>query len=168
MNGTTQIYYGEGKGKTTAALGICIREAGCKKSVIIVQFLKGRDCRELDLIKRLEPEIKLFRFEKANGEYSDLTEEEKEEEYMNIKNGLNYVRKVLATGQCDLLVVDELLGLIDYGIISVEEARALIQEKNEEMELILTGRVLPEGISDLADDIFNIKIVKEHDRELTF
>lgn len=161
MSGTTQIYYGEGKGKTTAALGLCIREGGCGKSVMIVQFLKGRDCKELDLIKRLEPEVKLFRFEKANEGYSNLTESEQEEESMNIKNGLNYVRKVLTTGQCDILVVDELLGLIDYGILSVENARELIQDKNEEMDLILTGRVLPEGLSDLADDIYRIEIVKE-------
>ena len=165
MSGTTQIYYGEGKGKTTAALGLCIREAGCGKSVMIVQFLKGRDCKELDLIKRLEPEIKLFRFEKAHEGYSNLTEAEREEECKNIRNGLNYVRKVLTTGQCDILVVDELLGLIDFGILSVDAARELIGEKSEEMELILTGRVLPEGISDLADDIYRIETVKEISKE---
>ncbi|MDO4553990.1 MAG: cob(I)yrinic acid a,c-diamide adenosyltransferase [Lachnospiraceae bacterium] len=161
MSGTIQIYYGEGKGKTTAALGLCIREAGFGKSVMIVQFLKGRDCRELDLIKRLEPEIKLFRFEKTDGEFCNLPEDVKEEECMNIKNGLNYVRKVLTTGQCDILVVDELLGLIDYGILSLEEARELLKEKNEDMELILTGRVLPQGLEDMADDIYCINVVKE-------
>ena len=161
MNGSIQIYYGEGKGKTTAALGICIREAGLGKSVMIVQFLKGRDCKELDLLKRLEPEIKLFRFEKAHSGYSELTSEQKEEEYQNIKNGLNYVRKVLTTGQCDILVIDELLGLINYEILSVEAARELLQEKNEEMELILTGRVLPEGLADMADDIYQIEAIKE-------
>ena len=84
---------------------------------------------------------------------------------MNIRNGLNYVRKVLTTGQCDILVVDELLGLIDFGILSVDAARELIGEKSEEMELILTGRVLPEGISDLADDIYRIETVKEISKE---
>ena len=161
MSGAIQIYYGEGKGKTTAALGICVREAGLGKSVIIVQFLKGRDCKELDLIKRLEPELNLFRFEKAIGMYSDLTEEEQEEEGMNIKNGLNYVRKVLTTGQCDILFIDEFLGLIDYGILSAEEAKELLAEKNDEMKLILTGRGLPEGMEEIADDIYRIEVVKE-------
>lgn len=161
MRGTIQIYYGEGKGKTTAALGICVREAGLGKSVIIVQFLKGRDGQELDLIRRLEPEVKLFRFEKAEGLYSDLTEEEKEEEVMNIKNGLNYVRKVLTTGQCDILLIDELLGLIDYGLLSVEEAKALLAEKNDEMDLILTGRGLPVGMEEIADEIYRIEAVKQ-------
>jgi cob(I)alamin adenosyltransferase len=161
MSGATQIYYGEGKGKTTAALGLSIREAGCGKSVIIVQFLKGRDCKELDLLKRLEPEVKLFRFEKANGSYFNLTNEEREEECMNIRNGLNYVRKVLTTGQCDILVIDEMLGLVEYGILTVEEIHELLSGKNDEMALILTGRTLPKGIEDLADDIYRIEIEKE-------
>lgn len=161
MSGAIEIYYGEGKGKTTAALGLCIREAGLGKTVIIVQFLKGRDCPELDLIKRLEPEVNLFRFEKAEGMYVDLTEEEREEESMNIKNGLNYVRKVLTTGQCDILLIDEFLGLIDYGILSVAEAKELLEGKNDEMELILTGRGLPKSMEEIADDIYRIEIVKE-------
>lgn len=161
MKGTTQIYYGRGKGKTTAAVGTSVREAGNGKSVMIVQFLNGKDFSELDLVKRLEPEIKLFRFEKAKKDYSELSFEEREEENQNIKNGLNYVRKVLTTGQCDVLVVDEFLGLIDYEILSVEEARQLLSEKNEEMELILTGTKLPSGLCDLADEIYRIQVVKE-------
>lgn len=161
MKSATEVYYGRGKGKTSSAVGICIREAGNGKSVMIVQFLKGKDFTELELIKRLEPEINLFRFEKHDGDYGDLSDSEKEEEIMNIKNGLNYVKKVLTTGQCDVLVVDEFLGLIDCGIISVEEAKQLILEKNEGMELILTGTKLPEGLSDVADDIYRIEAVKE-------
>lgn len=161
MKGVTQIYYGRGKGKTTAAIGISIREAGNGKSVMIVQFLKGKDFADLELVKRLEPEIKLFRFEKANEDYMNLSEEEKAEEVKNIRNGLNYVRKVLTTGQCDVLVVDELLGLIDYEILSVEEARELICEKNDDMELILTGTKLPSGLCDIVDDIYRIQVVKE-------
>lgn len=161
MKSTTQIYYGKGKGKTSCAVGICLREAGSGKSVIIVQFLKGKDCTELEFMRRLEPEINLFRFEKHNGDYCNLSDTEKEEEIMNIKNGLNYVRKVLTTGQSDVLVVDEFLGLIDCGIITLEEARKLILEKNEDMELILTGTNLPDGLADLADDVYAIDVVKE-------
>ena len=163
MSGKIQVYYGEGKGKTTAALGFCIRQAGMGKTSMIVHFLKGRDCTELEIIKRLEPEIKLFRFEKANGRYCELSREEKEEEEMNIKNGLNYVRKVLTTGQCDILVVDEFLGLLDCGILSVDEALELLHEKDEDMELVLTGRILPDEIAETADDIYHLQAVKESD-----
>lgn len=161
MKGPTQIYYGEGKGKTTAAIGLSIREAGHGKTVMIVQFLKGKDLSELEFVKRLEPEIKLFRFEKADEDYENLSPDVKEEEIKNIKNGLNYVKKVLATGQCDVLVVDELLGLIDCGILEVEEAKQLILEKDDDMELILTGTKLPSGLCDVVDEIYRIQVVKE-------
>lgn len=165
MSGTIEIYYGAGKGKTTTALGLCIREAGLGKTVIIVQFLKGKDCSELDLIKRLEPEVNLFRFEKAEATYADLTEEEREEERMNIKNGLNYVRKVLTTGQCDILLIDEFLDVINYGILSVDEAKELLAEKNDEMGLILTGRKLPEGMEEITDNIYCLQVMKESIQE---
>ena len=161
MKGATEVYYGRGKGKTSAALGLCIREAGLGKSVIIVQFLKGKDWAELEFIRRLEPEVKLFRFEKENRLYNDLSEEEKEEEKINIRNGLNYVRKVLTTGQCDVLLVDEFLGLIEKEIITVEEAKELILEKSEEMELILTGLHMPEELLSVVEDVYRLEVVKE-------
>lgn len=161
MKNATQVYYGRGKGKTSAALGLCIREAGLGKSVMIVQFLKGKDWAELEFIKRLEPEVKLFRFEKARRLYSELSEEEKEEEKINILNGLNYVRKVLTTGQCDVLLADEFLGLIEEGIITAEEACELIREKNEDMELILTGLTMPEELLSVTDEVYRLEVVKE-------
>ena len=61
-----QVYYGSGKGKTSAAVGQCIRAAGLGQSVIIIQFLKGKDAEEFSFLNRLEPDIKLFRFEREN------------------------------------------------------------------------------------------------------
>ncbi|HAB60158.1 MAG TPA: cob(I)yrinic acid a c-diamide adenosyltransferase, partial [Lachnospiraceae bacterium] len=75
-----QVYYGNGKGKTTAAVGQCIRAASLGYEVIIIQFLKGRDSEEFSFLSKLEPDIKLFRFEKAKESYIDLTEEEQLEE----------------------------------------------------------------------------------------
>ena len=64
-----QVYYGSGKGKTSAAVGQCIRAAGLGQSVIIIQFLKGKDAEEFSFLNRLEPDIKLFRFERENESY---------------------------------------------------------------------------------------------------
>ena len=75
-----QVYYGNGKGKTSAAVGQCIRAASLGQSVIIIQFLKGKDAEEFNFLERLEPDIKLFRFEKANGSYNELLESQKKEE----------------------------------------------------------------------------------------
>lgn len=80
MNGSRlQIYFGSGKGKTTAALGQAIREASRGKSVIIVQFLKGKQPEAISFIQRLEPEIKLFRFQRQEEAFEDLSAQEQKE-----------------------------------------------------------------------------------------
>ena len=102
-------------------------------------------------MQRLEPEIKFFRFEKLAECFADLSEDEKKEESANMKNGLNFARKVLATSECDLLVLDEI-----SGVISVEELCAIIRAKTEETDVILTGRRLPEELREIADEVYNI------------
>ena len=126
-----------------------------------MQFLKGRLTGELDFFNQLEPELKIFRFEKEEGYYENLSEQEKKEENQNIINGLNFVRKVLTIGECDVLVLDEILGLVDLEIISVEDIIKLIEMKDDTVELILTGRNLPEKVAAYADYISEINILKD-------
>ena len=159
-NGTIQVYYGTGSGKTTAAIGQCIKEAGSGAQVIVIQFLKGKDSEEYKLMERLEPEIKLFRFEKVSESYLELTEEQKNEEKANIRNGFNFARKVLETRGCDLLLLDEILGLVDLHIITVEELIALLELKSEECSVVLTGRNLPEEMAEYMDSISEIRHIK--------
>lgn len=77
--------------------GLAIREASRGRSVFVVQFLKGKYPEEISFIQRLEPEIKMFRFQKREDSFEDLTPQEKEEEIPNLRNGLNFAKKVLAT-----------------------------------------------------------------------
>ena len=154
------VYYGEGRGKTSAALGYCIKKAGVGKQAIIVQFLKGKESEELDFIKQLEPQVKLFRFEKSTGVFDELSEEEREEEISNIRNGLNYVRKVSTTGECNILVLDEFLGLIDIGILSIEDVKTFLEGMCEDMKLVLTGRQFPEELKSCVQNIYEIKKIK--------
>lgn len=156
-----QVYYGEGKGKTTAAVGQCIRAASMGKEVIMIQFLKGRDSEEFSFLNKLEPDIKLFRFEKAHEFYSNLSEEDKAEERKNILNGFNFARKVIETRECDVLVLDEVLGLIELGIISIEDVVKLIQLKDDYYKLLLTGQKLPEELIPYVDMISEIVPKKE-------
>jgi cob(I)alamin adenosyltransferase len=151
-----QVYYGEGHGKSTAALGIAIQAACNGKSVIAIQFLKGKLENEKEYLARLEPEIKFFRFAKSDVCFDELSEEEQNEERINLKNGFNYGKKVIATGACDMVVLDEFLGLVDQKIITVEDIREMISVKPEDMTLILTGRVLTDEIRQMADEIYNI------------
>lgn len=155
-----QVYYGNGKGKTTAAVGQCIRAASLGYEVIIIQFLKGRDSEEFSFLSKLEPDIKLFRFEKAKESYIDLTEEEQLEEKKNILNGVNFARKVIETGECDVLVLDEILGLVDLGLITIDDIVKLINLRDDYCKLVFTGLNMPEELIDHVDMISKIEQIK--------
>lgn len=154
--GYVQVYYGEGRGKSSAAFGRAVRAASEGKEVYIIQFLKGKTDVELEFLKRLEPEIKFFRFEKSDAFFDELPEEQKQEEMQNIRNGINFARKVLSTGECDLLILDEVLGLVDNKIIDVEEFLSLMNLRQEETEVVLTGRVLEKELRSVASEIYHI------------
>lgn len=138
--GKIQVYYGAGRGKTSAALGYAIHEASKGESVIVIQFLKRKDEDEISFLGRLEPEIRLFRFQKSEKYYNELPEEGQLEEQMNMKNGINYARKVLQTGECNILILDEVLGLLNEQIVSEEEIVQLMELKSDDMDLIKIGR----------------------------
>lgn len=158
--GLVHIYSGDGHGKSPAALGKAVMMAASGKSVVIIQFLKGKGLADSEFLSRLEPEIKIFRFEKSDVNFVELSEEKKNEEIINIKNGINFAKKVLATGECDLLILDELLGLIDNGIITVDDLKNLLEAKDEETEVILTGIFLNDEICTLADEVSRIETLK--------
>ena len=148
-----QIYYGNGKGKTTAAMGQSIRAASKGLRTIIIQFLKGKDSQEFSYLKKLEPDIKLFRFEKADEYYGDLLPEEQAEERKNIINGFNFAKKVLNAGECDMLVLDEVLGLVDINIITIQDIIDLINMKEDYFKLVMTGLNMPPELEQYADMI---------------
>ena len=137
--GAICIYSGDGHGKSPAALGEAVLTAAAGGSVVIIQFLKGKGLKDTEFIHRLEPEIKIFRFEKSDVNFDELPEDKKHEEILNIKNGLNYAKKVLSTGECDLLILDEVLGLIDNRIITVGDLEEILSQKMEDTRIILTG-----------------------------
>lgn len=160
-NKVVQVFYGNGKGKTSAAVGQCIRAASLGQSVIIIQFLKGKDAEEFNFLERLEPDIKLFRFEKEDASFEELLASQKKEETQNILNGFNFAKKVIDTGECDVLVLDEVLGLIDVGIITEEDIIQLIQMREDYIRLVLTGNHLPDSLRAYVDVISKIDLEKD-------
>lgn len=152
--GKVQIYYGNGQGKSSAALGNALRYACTDKKAIIITFLKGPD--QGDFMSRLEPEIRFFRFERSNANFDSLTDEEKAEEKQNIRNGLNFAKKVLSTEECDLLILDEVLGAVSEDMITADEIKNVLSVRSIFTNVILTGRALPEELRDSADEIVNI------------
>ena len=155
-----QVICGPGKGKTASALGRGVTALLKGKTVIMVQFLKGSmETEGMEIVKRLEPEFKLFRFEKSPIFFDQLSEEEKDEARINIRNGLNYAKKVLTTEECDLLVLDEALGLVDQNIVTEEEMAGILSCRDQ-VQVIVTGKVLPEGIRRIADKVEEVDCCK--------
>ena len=123
--------------------------------VVIIQFLKGKGITDSQFTKRLEPEIKIFRFEKSEVDYRDRSPEEQEETVINIKNGLNFARKVLATGECNLLILDEVLEVVNKNIISVDALKELV-ESSIDTDIIITGSEMNVEVCKFADKISEI------------
>ncbi len=157
--GMIYVYTGDGRGKSPAALGRAVQAAAEGKQVVIIQFLKGKGLADSEFIRRMEPQIKLFHFEKSDENYAQLSDEKKKEEIVNIKNGINFARKVLVTGECDYLILDEVLGLVEKDIISVDELKALL-DCHGETNVIMTGTELKDEICELADEVSRIETVK--------
>ena len=157
--GMIHIYTGDGRGKSPAALGRAVQTAAEGGTVVIIQFLKGKGLSDSEFIRRMEPQIKLFHFEKSEENYAELSEEKKIEEMRNIRNGINYARKVLSTGECDLLILDEVLGLIEKDIITTEDLKAVL-ECRDETSVIMTGVSLEDEICIFADEVSRIETVK--------
>lgn len=161
MSKFIQIYCGSGKGKTSAALGRGIRYACIGKSVFIVTFLKGKSNLDMDFLKRMEPEIKVFSFDKFSQNYESLSETEKREARIHVQNGINFARKVLMTEECDVLILDEVLDLEKNGIIQTEDLLHLLKAVPDGMEVILTGDERCERLWPCVDMVTDVETLKE-------
>lgn len=161
-DGRTLIFMGDGRGKSAAALGTALRRASRGGRVVVIQFLKARDLVESAIMERLEPEIKFFRFERSDDDYLERTREEQEEDAANMRSGLKFARKVLATRMCDLLILDEVVEVVNKGIISAEELRETVEGRGE-TDLILTGCGMDTQLCSLADEVIRISRAEASD-----
>lgn len=142
------IIYGTGYGKTAAAMGLAVKAAGNGKSVTIVQFLKGTDA-DYSILSQFD-EINFFSFENSLKPYGELSFEQREEQRAKAKNSFHYAKKVIDTGSSDLVILDEVLGLMDYNILYVEDVEELINAAKGKVNLIITGRNCPDELKKYA------------------
>ena len=156
-----QMYCGTGAGRSAAAIGQGIRFACSGKTVFLVSFLKGKANMEYDYLRRLEPEIKFFCFDRFDKCYRKLNEEERREEKIHTINGLKYARKVAATSECDVLILDEALDLVSLGIVDVKELISLIEASGEDVNIILTGTSRCEKLWPYVEKVTEISTLKQ-------
>ena len=157
--GYVQIYTGNGKGKTTAALGLITRAVGNNFKIFFCQFMKGRDYGELHTLKRFET-VTHVRF--GRGAFIRKKELVTDEDIRLMREGYETLKKALLSGNYDIVVADEILGTLKFDLISVDEVKFLIQNKPETTELILTGRNAPDELIELADLVTEMKEVKHY------
>lgn len=158
--GCVQIYYGTGKGKTTAAVGQGLRAMGRGLSVFMIQFLKTPGSGEVEAVKKYISEFKTFHFEKSRGFYWTLSEAEKQEIRQETANAMQFAKKVLNTRQCDVLILDEILASLEMELITTAQLEELLRERPEDVEMILTGRILPGIIANYADYITEMQQIR--------
>jgi len=158
--GLVQVYTGDGKGKTTAALGLALRALGRGLKVVVVEFMKESPMGtgELETAERLAPDLVVKQFD---GNFLGGVAPEKFKEVKgSVEKGFEFVREIMTKHACDILVLDEISHVMNFGVMDVKEVLKLIDEKSEDMELILTGRDMPKEILDRADLITEMRRVK--------
>jgi cob(I)alamin adenosyltransferase len=155
--GLVHVYTGDGKGKTTAALGIAVRAAGHGMRTYVGQFLKGRACGELKSLQRLAPDVTVEQLGTdrwIGGGGASLTQRQA------AQLGLPRARGVLLSGEYDIVILDEVNVAVHFGILAEEEVLQLIECRPPETELVLTGRQAPEVFIARADLVTEMRQVR--------
>ncbi len=155
--GFVHVYTGDGKGKTTAALGLALRAAGHGMNVYIIQFMKGDiNYGELKAVESI-PDITIVQFGRATFvDYDKPAEKDKKLAQSALKHAL----EVMESKRPDILILDELNVAVDFKLISVEDVLDLLDVKPNDMEIVITGRRAHEKImarADYATEMVKIK-----------
>ena len=158
MKGYVHVYTGNGKGKTTAAIGLAIRAAGAGMRVYIAQFVKGMHYSELDALDRYTDRITL----KQYGRDCFIEKEPEEEDIQAARQGLEEVKGILASGDYQMVVLDEANIATRYNLFSPDELIELVRSKPEAVELVITGRNADPKVVALADLVTEMKEIKHY------
>jgi cob(I)alamin adenosyltransferase len=159
--GYVQLYYGNGKGKTTAAMGLALRAAGCGLQVFIAQFVKGLKYSELISLAKLRDNITV----KQYGRGCFIKREATQKDVDAALKGLAEVKKIVASGKYDMVILDEITIAEYFKLLSVEDILALIASKPKNVELILTGRKADSRIVEAADLVTEMVEIKHYYNE---
>ena len=156
--GYIQVYTGNGKGKTTAALGLALRAAGAGKKVFFAQFIKGKPYSEIEAVRKFVPDITIEQY----GLGCFIVEKPTEADIRAARDGLADVTKILESGQFDVVVLDEATIALYYRLFSIEEFLKVLKNKNPGTEVVVTGRYAPQELIELADLVTEMKEVKHY------
>lgn len=159
--GYLQIYTGNGKGKTCAVLGLAVRAAGAGLRILLIQFMKqGFPYSELSSLQMLKDNITVEQYG------NDLHVLEKrpptKAESEAVRRGLDRAHEAFAYGEYDIIILDEICVTVKFGLLSEEEVNTLLDNRPDNVELILTGRYCPQSWIDRADLVTEMKEVRHY------
>lgn len=158
--GFIQVYTGDGKGKTTAALGQCLRAMGHGLKVYVIQFMKGNiEYGELEMSRKLSP---LFTLRQMGRETFVNKDNPDPIDIEMAKNALKLAEEIIVSGDCDILVLDEINVAVDFDLIDIKNVLKLLDRKPDRLEIILTGRYAPKEIIEKADLVTEMKEIKHY------
>ena len=160
FKGYIQVYTGNGKGKTTAALGLALRAAGHGFKTYFGQFLKGQDYGELSAIQKLSPLITIEQFGRKG--FIHVTENPDKEDIDRAQQGLRKCTKMMKSLKYSIIVLDEINVAVHFNLFTEKEIHDFLDEKPEDIEVILTGRYAPESFIDRADLVTEMKEIKHY------
>lgn len=157
--GLVHIYCGDGKGKTTAALGLAMRAAGRGFKVLLVQFMKSQDTGELKTLKKI-PEVTVLRSKEKIGFSFTMTDEQKKRCKQIHDDVWQRGLEICETEQIDLLVLDEIISAYNTGLVDQAGILSFLRAKPDHLEIVLTGRDPADELLEIADYVSEIKKIK--------
>lgn len=160
MTGCVQVYTGNGKGKTTAALGLAFRAAGRGLRTYFAQFLKAQPTGEIEAARRLAPLITIEQFGREG--FITVKDGPDDEDISRAEAGLARALEALLSGDYRVVVLDEINTAVHFKILAEKDVLALIDRRPAEVELVLTGRYAPASFIERADLVTDMTEVKHY------
>ena len=158
MKGYIQVYTGNGKGKTTAALGLAVRAAGANLKVFFAQFLKSGEYSEIKALKRFEDLITIRQFGMGRFIENTLSEEDRKA----AMEGLESVKSAVQSGQYDVVIIEEGNMATFFNAVPVSDLLEIMENKPDHVELVITGRYADQKVLDKADLVTEMKEIKHY------
>ncbi|MEE0777259.1 MAG: cob(I)yrinic acid a,c-diamide adenosyltransferase [Bacillota bacterium] len=159
MSGLIHIYTGDGKGKTTAAVGLTVRCAGYGDEVVFAQFLKNNRSSERNILEQID-KVHIISSEKVYGFYKNLSPEQRAEAKVTYTKLLTESLAKAKETNCRMLVLDEIIATYNHDLIDKEMLLDFLKQKPEELEVVMTGRNPAEELVELADYVSEIRKIK--------
>jgi cob(I)alamin adenosyltransferase len=160
LKGYVQIYTGNGKGKTTAALGLAFRSAGRGLKTYIGQFMKGQHYSELDSARIMSPYITIQQY--GNDTFIHVQDPPEEEDVRMAQEGLNRTREAMLSGKYNVIIFDEIITAHYFKLLTIEEILNIINQKPDGVELVFTGRYAPAELIEAADLVTEMREIKHY------